>query len=134
MIDINLIPTKIILRRRRYLNQIRTLSASILVFICVLVCIKIYQQISLDNLKEEVGKIELEKNNFSKIIADIKKIDEEKKDSGYQNSGYTRTATVLTADCACVGRSGKINSALQDVAQKPGAEWQPTDPGRNGAG
>ncbi|MCL2790685.1 MAG: PilN domain-containing protein [Desulfobulbus sp.] len=79
MIKINLLPVRDIVRRKKYLNEIIAASFAFGFIICILVIVELFQQSSINELNENVAKIESEKKKFSAILTEIKKLDEEKK-------------------------------------------------------
>jgi type IV pilus assembly protein PilN len=79
MIKINLLPIRDLVRRKKSRDQIIAAIVTLGVFICALLAIAGYQSSSISGLKEELAHIEAEKGKYSKILADIKKIEDEKK-------------------------------------------------------
>jgi len=79
MIKINLLPVRDIVRRKKYFNEIIATSFAIGFIICILAAVELFQLGSISELKEDIAKIESDKNKYSKILAEIKKIEEDKK-------------------------------------------------------
>ena len=79
MIRINLLPVRDILRRKIYLRQIVLSAIGIGCVVFIFIIVGMYQQSLISDRKEEIAKIEAEKQKFNRILAEIKKIEEEKK-------------------------------------------------------
>ena len=120
MIHINLLPVREILRRKKYKTEIFTYFSGFCVLILILVVIEIYQVNSISSLKEEEGKINEEKQKFSSILNDIKKIEEEKCSGNCKNiklitmikegkpeDVILKTAQEKKVDEIIIGKSGK---------------------------
>ena len=79
MIKINLLPVRDIVRRKKYLNEIFAALVLIGLVSFVLVVVELDQLDSISKMNKEVANLDAEKNKYSKILAEIKKIEEEKK-------------------------------------------------------
>jgi len=79
MIHINLLPVRDIKRRKKAKNQI-FVSVGIIAFILVsLLVTELVQLNAISKLKEEDQRLIAEKQQYTKILAEIKKMEEEKK-------------------------------------------------------
>ncbi len=79
MIHINLLPVRDIKRRKKAKKQI-LLGVGIVIFALVgLIIVELLQLTSINKLKEEDQKLVTEKQQYTKIVAEIKKMEEEKK-------------------------------------------------------
>jgi type IV pilus assembly protein PilN len=79
MIQINLLPVRDIKRRKAAKKQIIKSVGSIVLILGGLLLVDMLQLNSLGKLKEEEQRIVAEKQQYTKILADIKKMEEEKK-------------------------------------------------------
>jgi Tfp pilus assembly protein PilN len=79
MIKINLLPIRDIVRRKNDFNQIIAASFAMLFIICMLAIVGWIQFGSINTLQAEVKDIKAQKSKFVEIVAEIKKIEEEKK-------------------------------------------------------
>ena len=79
MIHINLLPVREILRRKKLKGEISVLIATFVGVIFCLLIIQFWQASVMQNLKDEEARINKEKQQFAKILEDIKKMEEEKK-------------------------------------------------------
>lgn len=79
MIQINLLPVRDIKRRKAAKQQIYAAAFSLGCLLLLLVMVELYQLNAISNLKKEEQSINAEKQKYAKILADIKKMEEEKK-------------------------------------------------------
>lgn len=79
MIHINLLPVRDILRRKKIKVEIFTILSGIGALVLLLAGVEIFQASTISSLKEEETKINSEKQQYTAILNDIKKIEEEKK-------------------------------------------------------
>jgi len=79
MIKINFLPVRDIVRRKKLFNQIIAILIGAGCLIGVMVVIELFQLNSIGNMKKEISLLEAEKTKYSKTLAEIKKLEEEKK-------------------------------------------------------
>ena len=79
MIHINLLPVREILRRKKIKVEFFSFFSGIGALVLILALIEIFQVSSISGLKEEESKINTEKQQYTAILNEIKKIEEEKK-------------------------------------------------------
>jgi len=79
MIHINLLPVRDIIRRKKIKKQLLLSLLSFIGILCLFLIIELWQLNSIQNLKEEEKKIIAEKQQYAKVLEDIKKMEEEKK-------------------------------------------------------
>jgi len=79
MIHINFLPVREIQRRNKAIKQIAIFATAFLFFITMLVSFALYQANCAGNLQKESDRIQSEKQRYAKILAEIKKLEEEKK-------------------------------------------------------
>ncbi|HAX97959.1 MAG TPA: hypothetical protein DCY12_03470 [Candidatus Atribacteria bacterium] len=79
MIHINLLPVRDIIRRKKFKKQLLLSLLSFIGILCLFLIIELWQLNSIQNLKEEEKKIIAEKQQYAKVLEDIKKMEEEKK-------------------------------------------------------
>lgn len=79
MIHINLLPIREIKRRNRAIRQIAASAVAFLFFIAMLASFALYQANYASNLQKESVRLQSETQQFAKILAEIKKIEQEKK-------------------------------------------------------
>lgn len=80
MIYINLLPVREIKRRISAKNQLLVAIGIIVLLLLGLGLVTTYQTAKINNLRESDKKIQEEKKQYTKILNDIKRIEEEKKD------------------------------------------------------
>jgi type IV pilus assembly protein PilN len=80
MIYINLLPVREIKRRKKAKNELAGAIGIFISIIILLSSIAFYQSMKKNDLLETDKKIQNEKQQYVKILNDIKKIEEEKKD------------------------------------------------------
>jgi len=79
MIQINLLPVRDIRRRKKAKNQI-FMGVGVIVFVLAgLLITELLQLNTINKLKEEDQRLVAEKQQYTKILAEIKKMEEEKK-------------------------------------------------------
>ena len=79
MIHINLLPVREIKRRNRAIRQIAASSVAFLFFLAMLASFAIYQANYASNLQKESDRLQAETQQYAKILAEIKKIEADKK-------------------------------------------------------
>lgn len=79
MIHINLLPIREIKRRNKAIRQIVFSVAAFLLFLAMLASFALYQANYASKLQKENDSIEAEKQQYAKILNEIKKLEEEKK-------------------------------------------------------
>lgn len=79
MIHINLLPVRDILRRKNIRKEIYAILLGFGTLLVLFIIIEIFQVATISNLKEEEVKINKEKEQYTAILNDIKKMEEEKK-------------------------------------------------------
>jgi type IV pilus assembly protein PilN len=79
MIHINLLPVREIKRRNKAIREIALSSAAFLCFLVLLASISLYQINYAGNLQQEHNRIQSEKQQYAKVLEEIKKLEAEKK-------------------------------------------------------
>jgi type IV pilus assembly protein PilN len=79
MIHINLLPVREIKRRNRAIREIAFSSAAFLCFLVLLASVALYQINYASNLQQEYNRIQSEKQQYTKVLEEIKKLEAEKK-------------------------------------------------------
>jgi type IV pilus assembly protein PilN len=79
MIYINLLPVREILRRNKAKRQIFLSTAAVGCFLTILTFFGVYQANTIANLQKTHDNLQAEKQQYTKILNEIKKIEEEKK-------------------------------------------------------